>query len=55
MTSSPGSHRTANALATACFPPLLTSTWAAVTSRPESRFVLAAIASRSAGMPPVGV
>ena len=55
MTSSPGSHSTANALATACLPPLVTSTWRAATTRPESRSVLAAIASRSAGMPPVGV
>ena len=55
MTSSPGSHRTAKAFATACLPPLVTSTWLAATSRPESRRVLAAIASRSAGIPPVGV
>ena len=55
MTSSPGSHRTANALATACLPPLVTSTWLPDTSRPESRLVLAAIASRNAGIPAVGV
>ena len=54
-TSSPGSHSTENALATACFPPLVTSTWADVTTRPESRSVLSAIAWRSAGIPPVGV
>ena len=55
MTSSPGSHRTANAFATACLPPLVTRTWPAATSKPESRFVFAAIASRSAGIPDVGV
>ena len=54
-TSSPGSHRTANELATACLPPLVISTCAAATSSPESRRVLAATASRSSGRPAVGV
>ena len=54
-TSSPGSQSTAKALATACLPPLVTSTCWGVTDRPESRSVLAAMASRSAGIPPVGV
>ena len=55
MTSSPGSHSAANAVYTACLPPLVTSTCAAVQSNPESRLVLAAIASLSSGSPPAGV
>src|SRR5664280_322621 len=54
-TSSPGSHRTANELAMACLPPLVTRIWLAGTSRPESRLVFAASDSRSAGRPDVGV
>src|ERR1035437_836138 len=53
-TSSPGSHRTAKALAMACLAPLVTRPGEAVTSSPESRRVLAARASRSAGRPAVG-
>src|SRR6187401_3386540 len=34
MTSSPGSHSAANAVYTACLPPLVTSTWAAAQSKP---------------------
>ena len=49
MTSSPGSHSAANAVYTACLPPLVTSTCDAVQSKPESRLVLAAIASFSSG------
>ena len=49
MTSSPGSISAAIALKMACLPPLVTRTWSAETSRPESRRVLAAMASRSAG------
>ena len=45
----------ANAENTACLPPLVTSTWFGATSYPESRRVLAAIASRSAGRPAAGV
>ena len=55
MTSSPGSHSAANAVYTACLPPLVTSTCDAVQSNPESRLVLAAIASFSSGRPPAGV
>jgi hypothetical protein len=55
ITSSPGSHSTAKALYTACLPPLVTSTWLGSTSKPESRRVLAAIASFSSGSPPAGV
>jgi hypothetical protein len=54
-TSSPGSSSVANVFDTACFPPLVTSTCAASTSYPESRAVLAAIASRNSGRPGVGV
>src|SRR5688500_1762815 len=39
----------------ACLPPLVTSTCAASTCRPESRVVLAAMAARSSGTPGVGV
>ena len=42
-------------LYTACLPPLVTRTCEAPTSRPESRSVLAAIASRSSGRPAAGV
>ena len=53
-TSSPGSHSTWNVLYTACLPPFVTTTCAAVHSTPESRLVLCAIASRSSGRPAVG-
>ncbi len=53
-TSSPGSRRVANAFARACLAPFVTSTWAGVTEKPESRRVLFAIASRNAGRPAVG-
>jgi hypothetical protein len=55
MTSSPGSHSAANAVYTACLPPLVTSTCEAAHSKPESRMVFAAIASFSSGRPPAGV
>ena len=55
ITSSPGSQSAANAVYTACLPPLVTSTWAAVQSYPLSRLVFTAIASRSSGRPPAGV
>ena len=55
MTSSPGSHSTAKAVNTACLPPFVTSTWAGSHSNPESRRVLAAIASFNSGRPPAGV
>ena len=55
MTSSPGSQSTANAVNTACLPPLVTSTLAGPQSNPESRLVLTAMASRSSGSPPAGV
>jgi hypothetical protein len=45
----------ARASYTACLPPLVTSTCAAVTCRPESRAVFAAMASFSSGRPPAGV
>lgn len=51
MTSSPGSSRVMKAFAIACLPPLVISTWAGVTSSPESRAVLAATASRSGCSP----
>jgi hypothetical protein len=54
-TSSPGSIRVRNAAYTACLPPFVTSTFPGSTSRPESRVVLAAIASFSSGRPPAGV
>ncbi len=54
MTSSPGSHSAANAVNTACLPPLVTSTWLASHWKPLSRNVFAAMASRSAGRPAAG-
>ena len=48
-TSSPGFTTAWNAWYTDCLPPLVTMTWLGETSRPESRSVFAAIASRSAG------
>ena len=54
-TSSPGSTSVARALNTACFPPLVMSTWVGVISYPESRPVLAATASRSSGNPAAGL
>ena len=42
------------ALKTACLPPLLTSTCDGAASRPESRAVLAAMASLRSGRPPAG-
>ncbi len=55
MTSSPGSHSTAKAVNTACFPPFVTNTCEPWHSNPESRKVLAAIACLSSGSPPAGV
>ena len=55
MTSSPGSHSAANAVNTACLPPLVTNTWLAWHWNPQSRSVFAAIASRSSGNPAAGV
>ena len=55
MTSSPGSSRVRKALAIACLPPLVISTWAGLTSSPESRAVLAATASRSGWRPATAV
>src|SRR3954453_2260799 len=55
ITSSPGSHNAANAVNTACLPPLVTNTWLAWHWNPESRIVLTAIASRSSGRPAAGV
>ena len=54
MTSSPGSHSTAKAVNTACFPPLVTRTCPAAQSNPLSRLVLTAMASFSSGRPPAG-
>ncbi len=54
-TSSPGSSSTWNALYTACLAPFVTRIWLASHSKPESRRVLTASASRSAGSPPAGV
>src|ERR1700733_8485650 len=53
--SSPSSSSAANVWYTACLPPLVTSTWSAVTWYPESRAVLAAMAERSSGRPAAGV
>ena len=39
---------------TACLPPFVMTTWSAFTSYPESRRVLTATASRSAGWPAAG-
>ena len=55
MTSSPGSHKAANAVNTACLPPFVTSTCDPKQSNPLSRLVLSAIASFSSGRPPAGV
>src|SRR5215218_10317260 len=55
MTSSPESHSVANAVNTACLPPLVTSTWLAAHSKPLSRLVFTAMASRSSGRPAAGV
>jgi hypothetical protein len=55
MTSSPGSHNAAKATNTAYLPPTVTSTSFAYASKPESRFVFTAIASRRAGKPAAGV
>ena len=54
-TSSPGFTTAWNAWYTACLPPLVTMTCDGSTSRPESRSVFAAIASRSTGSPAAGV
>ena len=54
-TSSPGSHRAANAVYTACLPPQVTSTLAGSAAKPESRSVLSQIACFSSGRPPAGL
>src|SRR6056297_603344 len=54
MTSSPGSQSAANAVYTACLPPLVTRTCAGVHSKPESRMVLSAMACFRSGRPPAG-
>ena len=53
--SSPSSSSVANVWYTACLPPLVTSTWSAVTAYPESRAVFSAMALRSSGRPAAGV
>ena len=54
-TSSPGSQRAAKATNTAYLPPTVTKTCDAAHSKPESRFVFTAIASRNWGKPAAGV
>ena len=54
MTSSPGSHSAANAVYTACLPPLVTSTCDAGQSKPLSRFVLSGDRLPQLGQPAGG-